>query len=607
MAEKSDLMNKSMSTQGPPGRNPAALERVKLKNQKETLQRLWGYLSATKLLLVVAIICVVASSVCAILASYMLRPIVNGLLYGYGVEYLVKNLIIVACIYGVSVICSYLQSRLMLEVAQKSLAQLRTDLYEKLQKLPLRYFDSNNNGDLMSRFTNDVDAISQMLSTTCVQLISGVITLAATVTMMLYTNWILTIVTLTIAPLFSRCTKVLSRKSMNYYKAQQQALGKLNGYIEECMTGQKVVKVFNHEEQAKKEFNELNEGYKQRSFSAQFISGTMGPIMGALGMLSYTITACVGGLLCVFRGFDIGGYTIFVNYAKSFSRPISDIFMQINTVFAALAGAERVFEVMDEEPEKEDKEDSIEVEKIEGEVKFEKVYFSYVKGKEVLKNISLDAKKSQKIAFVGSTGAGKTTITNILNRFYDIEEGSITIDGIELQQYKKGFLRENIAMVLQDTHLFTGTVMENIRYGRLDATDEEVVEAAKTANAHSFIKRLENGYETVLEGDGQNLSQGQRQLLNIARAAISKAPILVLDEATSSVDTRTERHIEQALDRLMETRTTFVIAHRLSTVRNSDKIIVLEAGEIIEEGSHEELLALKGKYHSLYTGASKLE
>lgn len=607
MAAKSDLMNKSMSTGGPPGRNPAALERAKLKNQKETLRRLWGYLSATKLLLVVAMFCVVMSSICAILASYMLRPIVNGLLYGYGVEYLIKNLVLMAMIYGMSVICSYLQSRLMLEVAQKALEKLRKDLYEKLQKLPLRYFDSNNNGDLMSRFTNDVDAISQMLSTTCVQLVSGVITLAATITMMLYTNWMLTIVTLTVTPLFTRCTKVLSKKSMRYYKEQQQAIGDLNGYIEECITGQKVVKVFNHEEEAKKEFKELNEAFKQRSFKAQFISGTMGPIMGALGMLSYTITACVGGLLCVFQGFDIGGYTVFVNYAKSFSRPISDIFMQINTVFSALAGAERVFEVMDEEPEVEDTEESIEVEEMHGEVRFEHVNFGYVKDKLVLKNISLEAKKSQKIAFVGSTGAGKTTITNILNRFYDIEDGSITIDGIPLQKYKKDFLRENIAMVLQDTHLFTGTVMENIRYGRLDATDEEVIEAAKTANAHFFIKRLEDGYDTILEGDGLNLSQGQRQLLNIARAAISKAPILVLDEATSSVDTRTERHIEQALDRLMETRTTFVIAHRLSTVRNSDKIIVLEGGCMMEEGSHDELLALQGRYYHLYTGSMKLE
>lgn len=607
MAAKGEMMNKSMSTGGPPGRNPAALERAKLKNQRETLTRLWGYLSASKLLLVFAILCVAMSSICAILASYMLRPIVNGLLYGYGTSYLMRNLMIMGAIYLVSVLCSYLQSRLMLEVAQKSLAQLRLDLYEKLQRLPLRYFDSNNNGDLMSRFTNDVDAISNMLSTTCVQLISGVITLAATISIMFYTNWILTIITLTIAPLFARCTKVLSKKSMKYYKEQQKAIGELNGYIEESISGQKVVKVFNHEAEVKKDFKVLNDEYKDRSFMAQFLSGTMGPIMGALGMLSYTITACAGGLLCVFRGFDIGGYTIFVNYAKSFSRPISDIFMQINTVFAALAGAERVFEVMDEEPEVEDGDDCVEGTEIQGEIRFSHVDFGYLKDKLVLKDINLEANKSQKVAFVGSTGAGKTTITNILNRFYDIEKGSITIDGIELRNYKKDFLRENIAMVLQDTHLFTGSVMENIRYGRLDATDEEVIEAAKTANAHSFIKRLEYGYETILEGDGLNLSQGQRQLLNIARAAISKAPILVLDEATSSVDTRTERHIEQALDRLMETRTTFVIAHRLSTVRNSDKIIVLEGGVMIEEGNHHELLELKGKYYNLYTGLAKLE
>lgn len=606
MAPKKEISDKVMVMGGPPGRNLGA-ERAKLKNQKETIRRLIGYLSAQKLMLVIAILFVISSSVCSIIATYMLRPIVNGLMDGCEASYLIMNLTIMMIIYVLAVFSNYMQSRLMLEIAQNALEKLRKDLFEKLQRLPLRYFDSNNNGDLMSRFTNDVDAISQMLSSTCAQIISGVITLVATIGIMFYTNWFLTIVTLVTTPLFTYATKAISKRSMRYYAAQQRAIGRLNGYIEESISGQKVVKVFNHEEEAKREFEELNDNYKKESFHAQFLSGTMGPIMGALGMLSYTITACIGGLLCVFRGFDVGGYTIFVNYAKSFSRPISDIFMQINTLFSALAGAERVFEVMDEDPESEDEEDAITTKCIEGQIIFENVNFGYSKEKLVLKNINIMANKSQKIAFVGSTGAGKTTITNILNRFYDIEEGKITIDGIDLKKYKKDFLRENIAMVLQDTHLFTGSVMENIRYGRLDATDEEVIEAAKTANAHGFIKRLENGYDTLLEGDGVNLSQGQRQLLNIARAAISKAPILVLDEATSSVDTRTERNIEQALDRLMKMRTTFVIAHRLSTVRNSDEIIVLEGGVIIEQGSHKELLEVKGKYYSLYTGASKLE
>ncbi len=605
MAEKQDFSKSAMPGRGgPPGMQ---MERAKLKDSKKTIGRLWGYLSAQKLPLIVAFAFVVANAVLTIVASYLVRPIINGITYGYGAQYILRYLAIMAVVYLVAVFSYYMQSRIMLEIAQKSLAKLRQDLFERLQKLPLRYFDSNNNGDLMSRFTNDVDAISQMLSSTCVQVISGVVTLISTVCVMLYTNWMLTVVTLIIVPVFTVVTRFLSSRSMRYFKEQQKAIGDLNGYIEESISGQKVVKVFNHEQEAVADFAVLNETYKQKSFLAQFLSGSMGPVMGALSLLTYVITACVGGLLCVFAGFDIGGYAIFVNYAKSFSRPISDIFMQINTIFSALAGAERVFEVMDEVPEIEDAPDAVELPNLVGEVVFEHVDFGYRPGKLVLKDISIHAKPSQKIAFVGSTGAGKTTITNLLNRFYDIENGTITIDGVPLRGIKRDFLRQNIAMVLQDTHLFTGTVMENIRYGRLDATDEEVIAAAKVANAHGFIRRLEHGYDTLLEGDGQNLSQGQRQLLNIARAAISKAPILVLDEATSSVDTRTEKHIEQALDRLMETRTTFVIAHRLSTVRNSDEIIVLEHGDIIEQGSHAALLALEGKYHSLYTGASKLE
>lgn len=582
-------------------------ERVKLKNQKDTVKRLWGYLSANKVLLILAFVCVVLSSVFASLASYLVRPIINNILDGIDVKVLLGYLGLMALVYVVSVTCNYLQSRIMLEIAQKSLAKLRSDLFKALQKLPLRYFDSNNNGDLMSRFTNDVDAISNMLSSTCVMLISGVITLATTLVLMIYTNWILTLLVLVTTPLFTLVTKAISKRSMTYYKAQQKAIGELNGYIEESITGQKVIKVFNHEDEAISEFKELNVTYRDKSFKAQFLSGIMGPIMGGLSLLTYVITAVAGGLLCVFMGFDVGGYSVCVNYSRSFSGPISNIFNQINTVFSALAGAERVFEVMDEEPEAQDDEDSVIIEDMKGHVVFENINFGYIPNVPVLKNVSLEASVSQKIAFVGSTGAGKTTITNLLNRFYDIESGRILIDGVDIKKIKKEFLRKNIAMVLQDTHLFTGTVRENIRYGRLDATDEDVINAAKTANAHSFIIRLENGYDTMLDGDGSNLSQGQRQLLNIARAAISTAPILVLDEATSSVDTRTELHIEQALDRLMKTRTTFVIAHRLSTVRNSDEIIVLEWGKIIEQGSHDELLELQGKYYSLYTGSSKLE
>ncbi|OOB77347.1 MAG: multidrug ABC transporter ATP-binding protein [Epulopiscium sp. Nuni2H_MBin001] len=590
---------------GPPGRMP--MEKVKLKNSKETILRLWGYLGKRNFMLIAALILVFISSAFTILASYMIRPIINGLTEYAGTSTLITNLLIMLGIYLVAVISSYLQTRLMLEVAQNALEKIRYDLFDKMQKLPLKFFDSKHNGDLMSRFTNDIDAMSQMLSTTLAQLISGVTTLVATIAIMIYTNWFLTIIMLTISPLFNMFTRAVSKRSMNYYKGQQKAIGDLNGFIEERITGQKVIKVFNHEQQTIEQFNELNQNYREQSFKAQFISGTMGPIMGSLTQLSYTIVACIGGLLCVFRGFDIGGFTIFLNYSRSFSRPINDIFMQINTLFAALAGAERVFEVIDYPAEIADATDCVNVENIVGEVILKDVKFGYNPAIPVLKNISVTAKPSQKIAFVGSTGAGKTTITNLLNRFYDIQSGEILIDGVPITKYKKAFLRENIAMVLQDTHLFEGSIMENIRYGRLDAADSEVIAAAQTANAHEFIKKLEYGYDTILTNDGANLSQGQRQLLNIARAVISKAPILVLDEATSSVDTRTERHIELALDRLMQSRTTFIIAHRLSTVRNSDMIVVLERGEIIESGNHQQLLEQKGKYHSLYTGASKLD
>ncbi|MFI3171770.1 MAG: ABC transporter ATP-binding protein [Eubacteriales bacterium] len=603
MGNKKDFAKDVLPMRGRPGQ---PMEKVELNNSKKTILRLWGYLSAQKFILCCAFLFVVINSLFTIFASYMVRPIINGIIDGSGTETLVKNLIVMASIYIIAIFSYYMQSRIMLEIAQKSLEKLREDLFEKLEKLPLRYFDSHNNGDLMSRFTNDIDAISQMLSNTCVQLISGVVTLTATISIMFYTNWMLTLVTMIVAPLFTFVTKTISRKSMKYYKSQQQAIGKLNGYIEEHISGQKVIKVFNHEEDVIDAFQDLNENYRNKAFKAGFLSGSMGPIMGGLSQVTYIITASVGGVLCVFQGFDVGGYTIFVNYARSIGRPINDIFMQINTVFLALAGAERVFEVMDEEPEVEDASNLVEMNAIKGVVEFDRVTFGYHNDKMVLKNISLTADVSKKIAFVGSTGAGKTTITNLLNRFYDIKDGEILIDGVNIQKIQKKFLRQNIAMVLQDTHLFTGSVMDNIRYGRLDATDDEVRQAAITANADSFIRRLEHGYDTILDGDGSNLSQGQRQLLNIARAAVSHAPILVLDEATSSVDTRTERHIEQALDRLMETRTTFVIAHRLSTVRNSDVIIVLERGGIIEQGSHNELLEMKGKYYSLYTGASML-
>jgi len=459
----------------------------------------------------------------------------------------------------------------------------------------------------MSRFTNDVDNISTMISSSLTSIISGVVTLIGTLVFMFSTSWLLTLVTIVFLPIFTFGGLTLSKLSRKYYKSQQAALGAVNGYIEEMVTGQKVVKVFNHEDECIEEFGLLNDDLRGKQFSATFWGGVFGPIMGNTSQIFYAVTVGLGGILMVFGKLSPGGLTVFSRYSRQFSMPINQISQQMTSIFSALAGAERVFEVMDTDPETADPEDADPMEHMQGHVIVKDVTFGYVPEKTVLKHISLYAKPGQKIAFVGSTGAGKTTITNLLNRFYEISEGSITVDGVDIRQIKREELRKKIAMVLQDTHLFTGTVMENIRYGRLDASDEEVIEAAKTASAHSFIMKLPDGYQTKLEGDGTNLSQGQRQLLNIARAAISKAPILVLDEATSSVDTRTERHIERGLSRLMADRTTFVIAHRLSTVRNANAIMVLEQGEIIERGTHDELLALKGRYYELYTGLRELD
>ena len=608
---------------GPPGRGPGRgpggpggprgpRGGGKPKNGKQTIIRLLRYLEQDKLKLIVAYICVLASTLATLAGSYMLRPLINTYIVPSDgsrgdIVGLAGGLATLAAIYMVGVAANYLQSRIMLTIAQGALLKIRTDLFAKMQELPVKFYDTNANGDLMSRFTNDVDTIGMMLSNTIVQLFSGILSIIGTFGLMLYTNVYLTIVTIVMIPIIMRAAGFVAMRSGKYFGAQQAALGAMNGYIEETITGQKVVKVFCHEDIAEEEFDILNKDLRNKQIKAQFIGGLMGPVMNGLSQVNYAVTACVGGLLCVLKGFDVGGLTVFLNFSRQFSRPINEISMQISNVFSALAGAERVFAVMDAEPEPADDADAASMEGMKGHVALEHVTFGYNPDKVILKDISLYAKPGQKIAFVGSTGAGKTTITNLINRFYDIQAGSITIDGVDIRHIKRDELRKNIAMVLQDTHLFTGTVMENIRYGRLDATDEEVIEAAKTASAHSFIKRLPKGYDTVLESDGANLSQGQRQLLNIARAAISKAPILILDEATSSVDTRTEKHIERGMDQLMADRTTFVIAHRLSTVRNANAIMVLENGEIIERGDHDDLLRQKGRYYELYTGVVELD
>ncbi len=615
-----------------PRRGPQPRGKGKPKNGRATVRRLIGYIAAYRFRLIFVLACMLASTLTALAGSYLLRDVINALdkdadpaksillrifmpeaveegvlTAAQRLECLGLILIVLACIYAVGIVCTYLQGRLMLAVSQNAVEKIRNDLFQKLQRLPVRYFDSHATGELMSRFTNDVDAIDMMINNTVVSLISGSITLVGTFCMMLYTNIWLTLITVAFVPLIAFGGGLIGKMSGKYHAAGQAALGAVNGYIEETVTGSKVVKVFNHEAVCVEEFETLNNDMRTKQFKAQFYGGVMGPIMHNISGISFAITAGVGGLLCLLNGFDVGGLTVFCNYSRQFSFPINNISMQMSTIFSALAGAERVFAVMDEEPEAADIPDAASAKELRGEVVLDNVTFGYVPGQTILKHISLYAHAGQKIAFVGSTGAGKTTVTNLLNRFYDIDDGTITIDGRDIRDYSRSELRENIAMVLQDTHLFTGTIMENIRYGRLDATDDEVIAAAKTASAHSFIMRLEHGYQTVLEGDGANLSQGQRQLLNIARAALSKAPILVLDEATSSVDTRTERHIEHGMDRLMKNRTTFVIAHRLSTVRNSNAIMVLEQGEIIERGNHDQLLALGGRYHELYTGKRELD
>ena len=598
---------------------PKNAKRGKPKNMKAAIKRLFAYLNEDKLKIGIAFLCVLISSAANLAGTYMLRPILNNLVADVSAAERVGALALglgkMAFIYACGVAATYLQSRLMIAVSQKAIKKVRADLFCKLQKLPVRYFDTNATGDIMSRFTNDVDTIGEMLNSTLMQIFSGLISLVGTLVLMFYTNFILSCVTIVIAPLMALAGGAIASRSRKYFSKQQAALGAVNGYIEETVTGQKVVKVFNHEEKIVEEFSDLNDNLRNAQIKAQFLGGVMGPVMNAMSQVNYTLTATVGSIIAFITragksiplaSLDIGGLGVFVNFSRQFSRPINELANQLTTVMSALAGAERVFDVMDKEPEKETGKNLV-PEKIKGDVIIDDITFSYNPGKVILKDVSIYAHPGQKIALVGSTGAGKTTITNLITRFYNLDKGKITVDGIDINDINREFLRKNIAVVLQDTHLFTGTVMENIRYGRPDATDEEVMAAAKTSNAHSFIKHLPKGYDTVLSGDGSNLSQGQRQLLNIARAALSKAPILILDEATSSVDTRTERHINEGMDALMEDRTTFVIAHRLSTIRNADAIMVLEHGEIIERGAHEELLAKKGRYYELYTGLKELD
>ena len=572
----------------------------KAKEGKKTFLRLMSYLSCDRSLLYIIAFLIIVSIISSLLGSYMLRPIINDYIIPGDIPGLFKVLLLLGIIYLVGVIATYIEYRLLNKIGQRTVTRLRMELFKKMEILPIKYFDTHQHGDLMSRYTNDIDKISDVLTDSLSDLLSSALTLIGIVCLMLYISPILTLVTMITVPLMFLSAKLIVKQSKKYFKAQQEKLGEVNGYIEEMISGQKVIKVFGHEKKVEADFDTLNQNLRGKAEKAQLYSGMMMPIMQNLNTLNYVIITIVGALLAIFRGFDVGGLAAFLQYSRQFGRPINELASLYNNIQAAIAGAERIFEVIDEAPEVEDSPNAITLNDIKGDVKMQDVYFGYKPEKLILKGISLEAKSGEKIALVGTTGAGKTTILNMFPRFFDIKSGEITIDGISTKEIKRKNLRQSIAIVLQDTHLFTGTVRENIRFGRLEATDDEVKEAAKLTAAHSFIKRLPHGYDTMLENDGANLSQGQRQLLNIARAAVANPAILLLDEATSNIDTRSELLIQRGLDKLMEGRTSFIIAHRLSTVRNVDRILVLEHGQIIEQGSHKELLELKGKYYSLY-------
>ena len=586
---------------------------AKPKHQKKTLLRLISYLGQSKGALMFVMLASVIATLGGLYGAYAIKPLIDVIGAGFEgtitkelmVQTLVLQLVILSIVFSVEILMTLFSSRMMVKISQKTVETIRKDMFETVLRMDVKYHDANSHGDLMSRFTNDIDLVGEGINTAAASIIINIFTLLGTIVVMFAISPILSAITLMILPLLSLLARWVVKKSRIYSKRQQQSLGDLNGYIEEAMEGQMVLQVFNHEKQSQEKFDKLNKVYRRNAQFAQITSIMMFPLMQNLNTISYAIIGVVGGYLSIYGTLSIGSLSAYVNMTRTQGKPINEISQQFTTLQSALASAERIFELLDWSLETVN-EDDVYLENIEGEVRFENVDFSYVKGVPVLRDVTFWAKPGQKIAFVGSTGAGKTTITNLITRFYDINGGKILIDNHDIQQVNRYSLRKNISMVLQDTHLFTGTIMENIRYGNLLASNEECIEAAKLANAHYFIKQLEFGYDTHISGDGDELSQGQKQLLNIARAAVANPSILILDEATSSIDTRTEALIERGMDSIMEGRTTFVIAHRLSTVRNADAIIVLEQGQIIERGSHDDLLKLEGRYASLYTGQSEL-
>jgi ATP-binding cassette subfamily B multidrug efflux pump len=583
-----------LTPSGLPGRR-GRIAVEKPRDSGQVVRRLWGYLRRHAGKLLVVFLLVVLNTCATVGGSYLLRPIINQYILPHDWPGLIRILFVLLAIYIAGAIAAAGQSRLMVVVAQRTVSDIRADLFSKLQSLPLRFYDTHGHGDLMSRFTNDMDNVSDSLNNSVTQIFSSGITLTGILALMLYISPLLTLVTLVIVPLMLWVAALIIRRSKTFFMQQQVALGLTDGYIEEMISGQKVVKVFCHEPAALAAFDELNGDLQAKATKAQLYSGIMMPVIQNLNTINYALTAATGGLLALLRGLDIGGLAAFLQYSRQFGRPVNEMSSQFNNLQAGLASAERIFQIMDEPAEPADVPDAVAPEKVRGDVLLDHVTFGYDPGKVILKDISLHAVPGQKIALVGATGAGKTTIASLLPRFYDIQSGQISIDHIDIRKFTRDSLRRSLAMVLQDTHLFTGTVMENIRYGRLEATDDEVVAAARLASADSFIKRLPQGYQTLLENDGGNLSQGQRQLLNIARAAVANPSILILDEATSSIDTRTEVNIQTGMDHLMQGRTSFVIAHRLSTVRNADEILVLEGGVIVERGNHAIRLKVRGQ------------
>lgn len=609
----------------------------KPKDLKRTMRHLMHYLGRHKWMFLLVALLVLISTGANILGTYLLKPVINRFILPGDVKGLLTAVVGMGILYLCGVAATFGYNQLMVMTAQKVIKEIRHDLFAHVQKLPLKYFDAHTHGELMSRFTNDVDTVQEAMNSSFAMLIQSFLMLVGTISMMLVLSVRLTLIVVVFLLLMAAFIKFNGSRSRKYFTRQQEEIGKINGFVEEMAAGQKVEKVFNHEKVDFKKFCELNETLRRESTNALTFAGMMIPTIVSLSFVNYAVSACVGGLFALSGLLDIGSLSSYLVYVRQSAMPMNQFTQQVNFLLAALSGAERIFQMMEEEPEidegmvtlsnvkeengilteceektgiyvwKEQRDGRTVLTPLTGDVRFENVVFSYVKGKTILNGISLYAKPGQKIAFVGSTGAGKTTIVNLINRFYEIESGTITYDGIDIRHIRKDDLRRSLAMVIQDTHLFTGTIADNIRYGNLDVTDEEVTEAARIANADSFIRKLPLGYETMLYGDGSNLSQGQRQLLAIARAAAAKPPVLVLDEATSSIDTRTERLIEKGMDAIMEGRTVFVIAHRLSTVRNSKAIMVLEKGEIIERGDHEELLEQRGRYYQLYTGQFELE